>query len=278
MKGSIPDTQDETGRTSLHQAAVKGDVDEVGFLLSSGANPNTQDAHLQTPVTLAAERGLYEVVKALAEHDATDINRQDSFGRTPLHWCAKRCDLKAAKVLLGTGKASVNVRTTGGDTALHWACSAGGGSDAVDTRDLEEGSCRVVELLIGAGADVGVKNDRGEKPVDLVTNESVLALLVSAAQELDKREEEEAAEAERKSAPETSSNTLSTATATATATATRPTGPTAGWPTKQQQQQQQGAGTASKAFTKQQGVASGPTAGAAAGTKKKIVIKLKKKP
>lgn len=45
--------------------------------------------------------------------------------------------------------------------------------------------------MIGAGADVGVKNDRGEKPVDLVTNESVLALLVSAAQELDKREEEE---------------------------------------------------------------------------------------
>lgn len=40
----LPSTQ---GRTSLHQAAVKGDVDEVGFLLSSGANPNTQDAHLQ---------------------------------------------------------------------------------------------------------------------------------------------------------------------------------------------------------------------------------------
>lgn len=45
--------------------------------------------------------------------------------------------------------------------------------------------------MIGAGADVGAKNDRGEKPVDLVTNESVLVLLVSAAQELDKREEEE---------------------------------------------------------------------------------------
>ncbi|CAN0157602.1 unnamed protein product [Ectocarpus sp. 12 AP-2014] len=270
MKGSIPDTQDETGRTSLHQAAVKGDVDEVGFLLSSGANPNTQDAHLQTPVTLAAERGLYEVVKALAEHDATDINRQDSFGRTPLHWCAKRCDVKVAKLLLGTGKASVNVRTTGGDSALHWACSVAGVSDASDTRDLEESSCQVVELLVGAGADVGAKNDRGEKPVDLVTNESVMALLVSAAQELDKREEEEAAEAERKCAPEASSNTLSTATTTAA----RPIGQTAGWATKQQQQQ--GAGTASKAFTRQ-GVAGGPTPGSAAGTKKKIVIKLKKK-
>lgn len=40
----------------------------------------------QTPVTLAAERGLHGVVKVLAEHDGTDINLQDSFGRTPLHW------------------------------------------------------------------------------------------------------------------------------------------------------------------------------------------------
>ncbi|CAM9559231.1 unnamed protein product, partial [Hapterophycus canaliculatus] len=114
------------GRTGLHQAVVKGDVDEVGFLLSSGASPNTQDAHLQTPVTLAAERGLYEVVKALAEHHDTDINLQDSFGRTPLHWCAKRCDVNVAEVLIGTGKADVRVKTTGGDTALHWACSADG--------------------------------------------------------------------------------------------------------------------------------------------------------
>lgn len=39
--------QPTQGRTGLHQAAVKGDVDEVGFLLSAGANPNIQDAHLQ---------------------------------------------------------------------------------------------------------------------------------------------------------------------------------------------------------------------------------------
>lgn len=44
------------------------------------------DLPRQTPVTLAAERGLDNVVKALAEHSATDINLQDSFGRTPLHW------------------------------------------------------------------------------------------------------------------------------------------------------------------------------------------------
>ena len=44
-------------------------------------------------MTLAAERGLYGVVKTLAEHSATDINLQDSFGRTPLHWSVlEACD------------------------------------------------------------------------------------------------------------------------------------------------------------------------------------------
>lgn len=46
---------------------------------------------MQTPVTLAAERGLEGVVMALVEHDGTDINLQDSFGRTPLHWYDHYC-------------------------------------------------------------------------------------------------------------------------------------------------------------------------------------------
>lgn len=50
---------------------------------------------------------------------------------------------------------------------------------------------QVAELLVSAGADVRAKNGRGEMPMDLARNEMVLALLLSAAQELDKREEEE---------------------------------------------------------------------------------------
>lgn len=40
------------------------------------------------------------------------------------------------------------------------------------------------------------KNDRGEKPTDVLRNEAILALLVSAAQELDRQEEEEEKEKE----------------------------------------------------------------------------------
>ncbi|CAN0049439.1 unnamed protein product [Pylaiella littoralis] len=280
------------GRTGLHQAAVRGDVDEVGYLLSSGANPNTQDAHLQTPVTLAAERGLYGVVNALVEHDATDINLQDSFGRTPLHWCAKRCDVKVAEALLGTRKANVNVTTTGGDTALHWVCSAEEESGGTDQGKFEERSLRVAELLLGEGADVRAKNDRGEKPTDVLRNEAILALLVSAAQELDRQEDEEekekeAARAERErvtaaqaklgeaaaSSDSSSKNTNPATTATTAAEVPRQSG--TGWPVTRQQEQP-GAGT--KAFAKSGGVLVGAGSGAAGGQKKKMVIKLKKKP
>lgn len=80
--------------------------------------------------------------------------------------------------------------TTGGDTALHWASSAKR-DDASDRGNLEERSLRVAELLLGAGADLRAKNQRGETPLDLATGNAVMALLLSASQELDKREEEE---------------------------------------------------------------------------------------
>lgn len=87
-------------------------------------------------------------------------------------------------------KANVNTKTTGGDTALHWACSAEGG-DASAEGNFEERSLRSAEVLIGAGADVRAKNDRDERAQDLATDGAVVALLLSATEELHKQEEDE---------------------------------------------------------------------------------------
>lgn len=93
------------------------------------------------------------------------------------------------RVYLST-QADVSVRTTGGDTALHWAACAEGG-DAGGEGNVDERSLRVTELLVANGADLRAKNDRGEEPLDLATDGGVQALLLSASQELEKREEEE---------------------------------------------------------------------------------------
>ncbi|CAM9292068.1 unnamed protein product, partial [Hapterophycus canaliculatus] len=80
--------------------------------------------------------------------------------------------------------------------------------------------------------------------MDLVRSEAVLALLVSAAKEVDRQEDEEAAEAERNrtsasaqakldvaATPENASDTP----ASAPATETRASRAGTGWPAKQQQ-------------------------------------------
>lgn len=85
----------------------------------------------------------------------------------------------------------MDAKTTGGDTALHWACSAEGSDGNDPGENFEECSLRVAELLIGAGAAVRARNNRGEKPSDLASGGAIGALLLSASQELEKREEAE---------------------------------------------------------------------------------------
>lgn len=92
-------------------------------------------------------------------------------------------------------QANVNMKTTGGDTALHWACSAEeavGGDGSVDAGNIQERSLKVTEMLLAAGADIRAKNERELKPLDSAAGEGVRALLMSALQAFDQREEEEA--------------------------------------------------------------------------------------
>lgn len=51
----------------MHQAAVRGDVEEVMEMLSGGANPNKQDAHLQVRGSIGARIELYTDVRRAKE-------------------------------------------------------------------------------------------------------------------------------------------------------------------------------------------------------------------
>ena len=71
--------------TSLHDAAMKGDVATVQRFISEGTNVNQVDKDGQTPLHLAARDGHTEVAKALIAA-GVNVNLADNGDVTPLYW------------------------------------------------------------------------------------------------------------------------------------------------------------------------------------------------
>ncbi|MER8018243.1 ankyrin repeat domain-containing protein [Streptomyces griseoluteus] len=81
--------RDRLGRTALHYAAGRGDVDGLRALLAEGADPAAADAEGWTPLHFAAQAQVPAVVEVLlAAGAAVDVvDRRDN---TPL-WRAVFC-------------------------------------------------------------------------------------------------------------------------------------------------------------------------------------------
>lgn len=188
------------GYTALHAAVLRSDVDLVKVLLVHGANPNLRitkatpvrrdsiDFSLPdrltgaTPYLLAAKFVEVEIMRALAAGGA-DLQSVMPDGMTALMAAAGMgesrarderrnetrrqicvCDggqlepesrvLEAVSVALTLG-GDINAVNQAGDTALHSAASMGYDS--------------VVQLLADKGADLNVKNKRGQTPLATLT-------------------------------------------------------------------------------------------------------------
>ncbi len=112
------------GRTLLHEAAARGNLEFVGLLLQLGADPNALDAGGHTPLhALANERttpGGEEIVHALI-HGGASVDLDLGVKRaTPLHSAARRDNLEIARALLECG-AELEARDSRGETPLRRA-------------------------------------------------------------------------------------------------------------------------------------------------------------
>jgi ankyrin repeat protein len=74
---------DRLGRTELHYAAGKGDVEKVKALLIAGANPGLADDNGWTPLHFAAQSYSVPISEALLAAGAS-IDPRDAHGNTPL--------------------------------------------------------------------------------------------------------------------------------------------------------------------------------------------------
>jgi ankyrin repeat protein len=162
--------------TPLMLAAAAGHVEVVKALIEAGAEVNGTDEsapasdrtssfgakdlsreNLQelgrslrpTPLSLAAEHGHAEVVRALVRA-GSDVNAQDQLGRTPLMLAVNGNHSAIVEGLL-TAKADVHARNKDQETALSLA--------------VQRQNAHIARLLMAAGAKVNLKCCEGGTPL-----------------------------------------------------------------------------------------------------------------
>ena len=134
----------KNGRTALMTAVRSRRLAAVRVLLDNGADVNVQAAKgpgsnsLDTALTMAAARGVPEIVKALLERGA-DSTARNELGYTALMQAAYSdyIDAEAVRVLLAHG-ADIHVQASDGETPLSLA--------------KKRGQTAIVRLLQEAGA------------------------------------------------------------------------------------------------------------------------------
>jgi ankyrin repeat protein len=170
--GSIVSTlADDMGAgDSLLAAIVNGDIRSVQVLLRHGVGSNCRNGLMATPLAVACEAGLLDVVRLLLEAPSPPVRAFDVNLRRPLHLAAlsKRKDIV---VLLLAAGANVQDPDINGNTALHYAtlCDATG----------------CMEVLLQAGSQVSAQNKDGSTALHLLKTVAAAKLLLDDARNKD---------------------------------------------------------------------------------------------
>jgi ankyrin repeat protein len=139
------------GKMSLCEAADKGNLSEVEWLLDHGADVNALDPPNQgdTALLYAAGRGHDKIVKYLVSRGA-NVNAGRERGRSALLQaiCNHHPDIAAWLI---AQEADVNVKNEEKDTPLHYAA--------------RYGNAPVAKLLIEKGADINARGNGGRTPL-----------------------------------------------------------------------------------------------------------------
>lgn len=204
-EGADVNSIDRDGCTALMKASEKGHYNIVACLLCFDANVNIQNQHVDsTALMLAADKGHVEVVERLLSADA-DVNLFSYYGETALIYSAYGDKPKIVKLLLDHG-ADVNAKNSELNTPLLAAASWGKTENfkilivtpnlEIDAQNIkgetalmfavENGNPVMVQDLLGRGASIKLKNNKGETVVDLVNscqNNEVKALINIAVEQ-----------------------------------------------------------------------------------------------
>lgn len=149
--------------TPLAVACLEDQTVIVDYLLSIGANPNTNDSDGNTPLIYCDNP---RIVRSLIQAGANVHNQDNETGETPLFLAYVRNDPEVAYVLLTEGKSNVNIPNKQGDHVL---------DIAVQRNDIEW-----VSLLLKHGADTRLRGARpqGQYPLHVACSTGNLDLVL----------------------------------------------------------------------------------------------------
>jgi ankyrin repeat protein len=175
------------GYTALHLAARKGHTDVMRLLLVKGANVDSGDTWLLTPLDHAAGIGNIAAVKLLLDNKA-NVNagwKVDSGLATPLSWAILNTNRNSKVVmhlLLDRGAKIDNTLlclavSVGNEEAVKLLLRRGADVNAKDPSDPSEptplhnaaarGNKEIVKLLLKYKANINAKNNLGSTPLQL---------------------------------------------------------------------------------------------------------------
>ena len=148
QRGFDPNTRNPDGLHALHLAIQEPAPKVIELLLTHpriDVDPRNQ--HDETPLMLAALKGLAELAERLIEHES-DLNKP---GWTPLHYAATSGQVAIIRLLL-EHHAYIDAGSPNGSTPLMMAAMYG--------------TPAAVKVLLEAGADPLQKNDLGLTALD----------------------------------------------------------------------------------------------------------------
>ena len=164
--------EDSDNHTALHLAVREKLTDVVQVLIDAGADIDTVNKDGWAPLDSACEYGTLDVVKMLVEA-GTGLRDTIDEGWTCLHIAACFGHTETVRYLMGLPFVDMNHRDGSNRTAL---CVA-----------ADEEHTDIVQMLIGAGADIDTQNDEGWSPLhyaSLLGTLDVVRMLVRAGAEM----------------------------------------------------------------------------------------------
>ena len=142
------------------------DKDDIGLVFEcQNLDPGSREAKGRTALHLAAARGRPEIVCFILNIPGIDINAADEEAKTALHIAAHDGKLEVALLLLSSPEIDVNAKDRDGKTALHYAAA--------------KGNVNLVNALLDAGIDVGVRDGYGRNAADSAKTRELADLIHS---------------------------------------------------------------------------------------------------